>query len=56
MLRGKFKETSTSDGITIKGEKEIDLGMHRAAALAMIYGKNWPKMAEKHGQHVNYKK
>ena len=55
LLRGKFGGSSKSDSIKIDSRENppsVEIGQHRAAALAMIYGKNWQKMAKNHDIHI----
>ena len=53
MLRGEFKVDmiSRSDAIVLDKSSVggIEVGQHRAAALAMLYGKDWQVAAKKLG-------
>lgn len=54
MLRGKFDTKRALDSILLDNKQTggVRLGMHRAAALAMLYGKDWPQIAAKMGHKI----
>jgi len=53
ILRGKF-DTSRADVIVLNENRigGVEIGQHRVAALAMIYGPNWQEKAKENGHKI----
>ncbi len=54
MMRGMFRADLAYDAIVLSNKSVggVKLGQHRAAALAMLYGNEWPKIVDKLGHKV----